>query len=119
MCAYVRDSVHWNWKQKNFLLCSNGDFPSSSEGDEQDAIYEWECYAASGHYRTYVEVIFIQDADSGSKEREENKHLCHIDVVLLVRLDVAEHTETENNQQTVDELKQRRERRESRIGHKF
>ena len=56
-----------------------------------------------------MEVILIQDADSGSKEREENEHLHHIDVVLLIGLDIAEYTEAEQDQQAVDELKHRGE----------
>ena len=89
------------------LPSSNGDLPESPEGDEQDAIDEREGYESGGDNGTNVEVILVQDADSGSKERQENQHLHDVDVVLPVRLDKAEDTQAQHYQQAVDELKKR------------
>lgn len=92
-----------------FSPSSNGNFPNSSEGNEEDAIHKREGNETSRDDRSNVEVVLIQDADGGSKKREENEHLHHVDVVLLIGLDITEHTEAEQDQQAVDELKQRGE----------
>ena len=88
------------------LPSSNGDLPESPEGNKQEAIDEREGYESGGDGGANVEIILVQDTDSGSEEGEENQHLHHIDVVLPVRLDKAEHAQTQHYQQAVDELKQ-------------
>ena len=72
---------------------------------ETSSIEKWENNGDCSCVLANIEVIVsVIDGQGGGEEEEKNKPLHYIDVIFAVRFHDAQHRETQEDQQTVNEL---------------
>ncbi len=86
--------------------------------DEECSVEVREGDADHRRFSAHMEVIVpVVDGEGGGEEGQDDQTLHHVDVVLLVGLDDAEHSEAQHDQHGVDKLAKHSTTEHSKSSH--